>query len=248
MCNLYHMSPKDDFEVYVRRHIGRLWLPEALGPQTVGPFGTGMFVRVDGEDGVAGVMGQWGLIRPGAPARREVVQLKPVPGKKTPGARPRSTNNARTETVATLPTFRDAWRAGRRCLIPARWYQEPNWETGRNVWWQLRRADGLPWMLAGIWNEWTDPETGELVPNYTMLTMNCDEHPLLNRLHKPDPRLPPDRQDKRAVIHIEPANWPAWLRGGDAEARALIRTMPTGFFDQADAVRTDALLAAPGRG
>ena len=36
------------------------------------------------------------------------------------------------------------WRRGQRCLIPASWYQEPNWETGRNIWWQLRRADGAP--------------------------------------------------------------------------------------------------------
>lgn len=37
-------------------------------------------------------------------------------------------------------------------------------------------------MLAGIWNEWVDPETGELVPSYSMLTINCDDHPLLRSL------------------------------------------------------------------
>ncbi|UXH76459.1 SOS response-associated peptidase [Roseateles amylovorans] len=259
MCNLYHMSPKDDFEIYVRRHIGKLWLPEVVDDRvgagrvaspvvikpTVGPFDTGFFLRAvvqGGRLGVKGEWGQWGLIRPGAPSRRDMVQPKAVPGKKTPAPRPRSTNNARAETVATLPTFREAWRSGRRCLIPASWYQEPNWETGRNRWWQLRRADGLPWMLAGLWNEWIDPVTGELVPSYTLLTCNCDDHPLLRRLHRPDPKLPPQAQDKRAVIHIEPQDWMAWMGGDEAHARALMHPPPAEFFDLSDAQATDALL------
>ena len=100
------------------------------------------------------------MIQPGARTRR-------------PDSRAILTNNARSETVATRPTYR-AWAAGRRCLVPASWYQEPNWETGRNVWWRMRRADGEPWAIAGLWSEWTDPATGEIVPNYTMITVNCD--------------------------------------------------------------------------
>lgn len=32
-----------------------------------------------------------------------------------------------------------------------------------------------------------------------MLTLNADNHPLMNRMHKPDPKLPPDQQDKRSL-------------------------------------------------
>ena len=199
--------------------------------------------RGEGEGGGVVEFGLWGLIRPGASTRKDMMQPKTVPGKKPPAPRPRSTNNCRTETVATSPTFRAAWNEGRRCLIPATWYQEPNWETGRNVWWQLKRADGLPWMLAGIWNTWADPATGEIVPNYTMLTCNCDGHPMLARLHKPDPKLPADKQDKRAVVHVEPEHWATWLAGTGDEARALIQPAPVEVFDQADALKTDQLLA-----
>ena len=52
----------------------------------------------------------------------------------------------------------------------------------------MRRADGAPWALGGIWSEWTDPASGEIVPSYSMITINCDDHPLLARLHRPDPR------------------------------------------------------------
>lgn len=243
MCNLYHMTPKNDLEVYIRRHLSKLYLPEAPAKPFVGPFDTGMFLRSDGEDGLHGVLGQWGLIRPGAPARKDMMVPKAAPGKKPSAPRARSTNNARAETVATSPTFRAAWAEGRRCLIPAEWYQEPNWETGRNIWWHLRRADGLPWMLAGIWNEWVDPETGELVPSYSMLTINCDDHPLLRRLHKPDPKLPEHAQDKRAVVHIEPLDWASWLQSDEPVARSLLRTPPSAFYEQDDAKNTDALLS-----
>lgn len=121
-----------------------------------------------------------------------------------------------------------------------------NWECGRNVWWQLRRADGDPWMLAGLWSEWTDPASGEIVPNFTMLTTNCDSHPLLNRLHKPDPELPPDQQDKRSLAHVDPQDWERWLHGTVDEARSLIVPQPAEVFDQADAIKTDQLLAAMG--
>ena len=97
-------------------------------------------------------------------------------------------------------------------------------------------------MLAGIWNTWTDPATGEIVPNFTMLTCNCDDHPMLARLHKPDPTLPADKQDKRALIHIEPEHWPTWLTGTADEVRALIRPQSVGVFDQGDALKTDQLL------
>jgi putative SOS response-associated peptidase YedK len=74
-----------------------------------------------------------------------------------------------------------------------------------------------------VWNDWTDPATGELIPSYTMLTQNCDAHPLLNRMHKPDPALPAQSQDKRSVIPIEREHWELWLNGSVEEAMALVR-------------------------
>jgi hypothetical protein len=36
-----------------------------------------------------------------------------------------------------------------------------------------------------------------------MLTINADVHPLMRRMHKPDPKVGPEQQDKRSVIPIE---------------------------------------------
>lgn len=243
MCNLYHVSPKGDLTTYFRALPPLGAVDGSGGP--VGPFGLGVFVREVGGERVATV-GQWGLIRPGQPARIDYLPPKPSASGRVLKPRPRSTNNARIEGIESKPTFKAAWKAGQRCLVPAAWYQEPNWETGRNVWWQLRRADGLPWALAGLWSEWIDPQTGEVVPNFTMITCNCDAHPLLSRLHKPDPTLPPAQQDKRSLIHLEPEDWDCWLHGSEAEARRLIQPPPLAMFDLADAARTDALLAGAG--
>jgi putative SOS response-associated peptidase YedK len=143
------MSPKTDLEIYIRRHRATFWLPDDLAKPFVGPFDPGLFLRADVAGELLGEVGQWDLIRPSAPARKETIQPRAIAGKKPGAARPRSTNNARSETVATSPAFLAAWAEGRRCLIPASWYQEPNWETGRNVWWQLKRADRWPAMDAG---------------------------------------------------------------------------------------------------
>lgn len=223
MCNLYHLAPRDALHTYFRAE-----LPAAYRETSVGPYGAGLFLHDPGA-GPQSVWGQWGMVPPGSLQR-------------CPASRAILTNNARAETLAVKPTYRSAWRAGRRCLIPAAWYQEPNWETGRNLWWRLARADGAPWALAGLWSDWTDPASGEIVPTYTMITVNCDGHPLLGRLHKPDPSLPPDAQDKRSVVALEPGDWATWLRGGTEAATALLRPPPVERFDPAVTRETDQLL------
>ena len=58
-----------------------------------------------------------------------------------------------------------------------------------------------------------------------MLTLNADAHPLMSRMHKPDPKLGPDQQDKRSVVAIEIADTDQWLFGTD-DARSLVRLPP----------------------
>jgi putative SOS response-associated peptidase YedK len=55
--------------------------------------------------------------------------------------------------------------------------------------------------------------------------------------------LPPDAQDKRSLVPLEPAQWDAWLHGDVAQAAALLVAPPAERFDLADAERTDRLLA-----
>lgn len=109
---------------------------------------------------------------------------------------------------------------------PSVTFDEPCWETGRNVWWTFRRADGRLWGLAGIWNTWTDRASGELHESYSMLTRNADDHPIMSRMHKPDPKLGPDEQDKRSEIAIEEEDVDQWLTGTAEEVEPLLRPPP----------------------
>lgn len=232
MCNLYTVSDATQTAKYFRTQLGMF--PEK---RTVGPFGTAAFV----VPGRRLLIGQWGMIPPYSNSR--IPKLK--------NGRPMSTNNARCERMATAPTFRGAWSAGRRCLIPAESYDEPYYpDDKKNIWWRFKRADGAPWALAGLWSEWTDFETGEVVPNFTMITQNCDAHPLLKRFHKPERDkegniLPPDKQDKRAVVPLEEGDWDKWLEGTNDEALGLIKLLPPEIYvnGPADPTKQDLFAA-----
>ena len=97
--------------------------------------------------------------------------------------------------------------------------------------WLFHRPDGNPWGLAGLWNNWRDKETGEVVESYTMLTINADAHLLMGRMHRPDPKRPPNMQDKRSVVPIEAADVDAWLFAPVEEAAALMRLASADAFE-----------------
>lgn len=180
------------------------------------PRSPGVFIRsADGTSENELVIGQWGLI----PWFAKTAKL------------PYSTNNARFEEITGKASYKQSWARGQRCIIPALSFDEPCWETGRNVWWNFRRADGDPWGLAGLWNTWIDKETGAIHESYTMLTLNADDHPLMSRMHKPDSKLPADQQDKRSVVSIELQNADVWLRGSVDEATELVKAPDVALFE-----------------
>lgn len=86
---------------------------------------------------------------------------------------------------------------------------------------------------------WANPETGEIVPNYTMLKLNANAHPLLGRMHRPevDPKtkqqLPFEKQDKRSLALLEPCTYERWLDRSTEDAKALVRLTPVEAFDAA---------------
>lgn len=51
-----------------------------------------------------------------------------------------------------------------------------------------------------------------------MLTLNADHHSLMSRMHRPEPKRPPDTQDKRWVIPIEQTDLEAWLHASVDDA------------------------------
>lgn len=115
----------------------------------------------------------------------------------------RYTYNARSETAAQKPSFRDAWRRRQHCIIPAEAIYEPDWRSGRAVSTRIARADGEPMGIAGLWSHWKPP-MGQAVISFTMLTINADHHCLMQQFHKPD-------DEKRMVVVLPPSCYGDWL-------------------------------------
>ena len=66
--------------------------------------------------------------------------------------------NARAETVAERPAYRDAFRT-HRCLVIADGFYEwqPRPSLPKLPWW-ISRSDGLPFAFAGLWARWRAPD------------------------------------------------------------------------------------------
>jgi len=77
--------------------------------------------------------------------------------------------NARAESVAEKPSFRDSFRK-RRCLIPASGFFEWSKEGAAKQPWLLRRPDGGPLAFAGLWSRWRDPGSDEELESFAILT------------------------------------------------------------------------------
>lgn len=133
--------------------------------------------------------------------------------------------NARAETVETSPAFRTAF-ARHRCIIPAdafyEWRRERDPATGRTIRsepFAVRRSDGEPLALAGLWSSWRDPDTAARL--YTCTILTTDPNELVARIHN---RMP---------VVLAPTDWDAWLAEGTSpeQLRGLMRPAPAEPLD-----------------
>jgi len=130
------------------------------------------------------------LARDGETRRIDLVRWGLVPFfAKDPGPAARMIN-ARAETAATSPAFREALRR-RRCLVPADGFYE--WQgagRGRKQPFYVRREDGRPLAFAGLWERWRGKD-GTKLDSCTILTTTPNE--LLAGIHDRMPVVvPPD--------------------------------------------------------
>jgi putative SOS response-associated peptidase YedK len=126
--------------------------------------------------------------------------------------------NARSETIAEKPAFRDACRA-RRCLIPATGFYEwqpPSLSGGRGkVPHHIHPRDGGLFAFAGVWEAWRAPDGTEIVA-CAMVTAAAG--PDMARLHHREP------------VRIDPADFALWLGEAGRGAATLMHAAPDGWF------------------
>ncbi len=119
--------------------------------------------------------------------------------------------NARAETVARKPAFREAFRK-RRCLVPADGFYEWRRVGRARDPYLLKMRDGRPFALASVWDEWR--KAGTPLESCAILTTSAND--LVARIH-----------DRMPVI-LDPSAYEVWL---DPDAReedlhAVLRPFP----------------------
>jgi putative SOS response-associated peptidase YedK len=122
--------------------------------------------------------------------------------------------NARSETAATKPAFREAFRR-RRCLVAADGFYE--WKRGAKPKqpYYIRLVEDGPFAFAGLWERWHRGEA--VIESCTILTSDANE--LVASLH-----------DRMPVI-LDPDDYDAWLDPDvkdTARLTALLAPFPAG--------------------
>jgi putative SOS response-associated peptidase YedK len=114
--------------------------------------------------------------------------------------------NARAETMATKPAFKTAVAKVRRCIVPANGFFEWQKLGDRKQPMFITLKSGAPMGLAGLWENWKDPE-GQWLRTFTIVTGEPNE--LVAPIHN---RMP---------VILRPEDYPIWLGEKPADADAL---------------------------
>jgi putative SOS response-associated peptidase YedK len=118
--------------------------------------------------------------------------------------------NARAESVADKPSFRDAFRK-RRCLVLADGWYEWQVAAGGKQPWFVRRKDARPLAFAGLWERWKNPADGALLESCTIVTTSAAES--LRKIH-----------DRMPVV-LDDADWDRWIDTAFSETDKLLELL-----------------------
>ena len=124
--------------------------------------------------------------------------------------------NARAETVAGKPAFRDSYRR-RRCLVVADGFYEWKKIDGGKQPYLIRVKGGEPFAFAGLWADWTDNDSGERIESCTIVVTGANT--LVAAIH-----------DRMPVI-VPTAQYDAWLDPAAADGATMLRPFPAELME-----------------
>jgi putative SOS response-associated peptidase YedK len=188
MCGRYDLS---DNPAAIKAKFSVPRVPEFAPNVDVRPTQVNPIVRLDREGSRECVLARWGLV--------------PIWAKELKfGNR---CINARAETIDSAPSFRTAYRK-RRCLVPVNSFFEWSGPAGHKIKWRIGLKDEALFALAGLWEWWKDPESGDGVETYTIIT--TDANAALAPIHN---RMP---------VIVAPDRYAAWLDPNEDPRAALV--------------------------
>jgi len=139
------------------------------------------------EDPASVQLRQWGLIPAWVHSKAQAEQIR------------KGTYNARAETLHEKPSFRDSLSTG-RCLVIAGGFFEWQLVNGKKIPWYIKLKSGEPLVFAGLCENWTDSENGEITKTCTIITTAAG--PLMEKIHNTKLRMPVILRKEREVEWI----------------------------------------------
>ena len=168
---------------------------------------------------------------PGAPRRLDLLRWGLVPAWAEGPHDGSRRINARFETVASRPSFRDSLRR-QRCLVPADGFYEWRRQGRVRQPFHIRRPDRRPLAMAGLWASWRQPGS-DAPPLESFTVLTCPPNATVAPLHD---RMP---------LVLPPAAWDVWLAGELADPRAVLAALPPLPDDAVEAVPVSRLVNSP---
>ncbi|AVI49981.1 SOS response-associated peptidase [Pukyongia salina] len=118
-----------------------------------------------------------------------------------------NTLNARGETIFEKPSFRDSAK-NNRCLIYIDGFYEHHHYKGKTYPFFIHHKTEKPLALAGLWNEWVDKESGEVLNTFTIVTTEGNN--MMGKIHNnpklKGPRMPlilPEEMEEKWLVEIK---------------------------------------------
>lgn len=130
---------------------------------------------------------QWGLIPSWSRDREQAVKIRS------------GTCNARAESLDEKPSFRKAAK-GQRCLVVVGGFFEWQHVAGQKIPWYIREKNHALFTLAGIFDQWTDPETDRHLHTFSVVTTRANT--LMEKIHNTKKRMP---------VILGQQDEPAWI-------------------------------------
>jgi putative SOS response-associated peptidase YedK len=140
---------------------------------------------------------KWGLIPSWVKSKEDADQIR------------FKTFNARAESISAKPSFSKSF-SSKRCIIPVKGFYEWQHIGAKKIPWYIYHTGDEIISLAGLWDEWVQNTTGEILSTFSIVTTDANE--LMAGIHNSARRMP-------VILDIHAER--EWLDTGIDKARAL---------------------------
>lgn len=147
------------------------------------------------DNGLSGARPNWGLIPSWVKDEKQALDLS------------NQTLNARGESIFEKPSFRES-ATKRRCIILVDGFYEYHHVKSKTFPFFIERTDDLPFILGGLWSEWVNKDSGEIVKTASIVTTVGNE--LMTKIHNN-----PKATGPRMPLILEPDLIMSWLTAED---------------------------------